>query len=66
MAERGRVGAEPPANPPIEAIARRVDLHALDIDNIGAIQHTERGGISDLRHECAQQRPCMVGQMRLR
>jgi hypothetical protein len=65
VAKGGGVGAEAPPESPILAVPRGPDLGTFDVDDI-AIQHAQRGGTGEFRHQGGQQRTCELGKVGLR
>jgi hypothetical protein len=57
VAERGGVGSGSAADAAVHIAASQVALHALHIDHLGSVEHTERGCVGDIGHEGFEERP---------
>lgn len=63
LAERGGIGADARAGAADHAMALHASLHAREMDDLPMFERAERGGLRDLRHDLAQQRRRMGGEI---
>jgi hypothetical protein len=55
LAEGGGVGADAAARAPDHAVALQACIDAGQVDHLAPVQHAERAGVRDARHQFAQQ-----------